>query len=187
MLEHLPVIVTEEIKPTLLLDYWKPIVGYEGIYEVSCTGRVRRLVGNKNTYPGKILRATVQKGNYPRVALHNGKKSGKRRVHQIVAEAFIGPIPENHEVNHIDTDHLNPRASNLEYLTHSDNMKHALASGKLDGFMAANGKKAVLDNEKVAHIRTLAQSELKAYSIESGIHLATIRSAWIRKSWRHVS
>jgi len=58
----------------------------------------------------------------------HGVKLG-RRVHRLVAEAFLGPRPPDHEVNHIDGDKKNNRAENLEYTSPGGNKAHAVAYG----------------------------------------------------------
>jgi HNH endonuclease/NUMOD4 motif-containing protein len=110
-------------------EIWKSVAGYEGLYEVSSHGRVKTL----RTTP-RGCRAK----NYPYLALNpnncgyftvNLSRDGKTRgfsVHRLVAAAFIGPRPDKHDVNHIDLNKTNNHAINLEYLTHQDNLQHAV-------------------------------------------------------------
>jgi len=100
-------------------ETWKPVVGYEGLYEVSDHGRVRSVTS------GHVLQPMLFKG-YPRVGLCRDALSKKVFVHTLVAAAFISPRPEKHEVNHKDGDPENNRDTNLEYLTHPDNIAHGV-------------------------------------------------------------
>ena len=111
------------------LEQWKPVHGYEEIYEVSSHGRVRsvdRTVtcsdGKVHRYKGKVLSACLSKrGGYPLVNLRDQGKGQTRYVHSLVAEAFIGSRPEGMEVCHNDGDSTNNHLDNLRYDTSSDN------------------------------------------------------------------
>lgn len=80
-----------------LHECWRAV----GFYTVSCLGRIRREIkGPTNAKPGRILKQKLRKDQYCEVALYT--KDGRRevRVHQLVAEAFLGPCPPGHQVNH---------------------------------------------------------------------------------------
>ena len=118
------------------VEQWKPVYGYEGIYEVSSHGRVRSLDrtvtysdGRVRRYKGKVLRATLSSGGYPCVSLYSQGKEKRRYVHSLVAEAFIGTRPKGMEVCHNDGDPANNRLDNLRYDTHSDNMLDSVRHG----------------------------------------------------------
>lgn len=110
-------------------EAWRPVVGYEDRYEVSDQGRVRskpRLVENAVTcYISRpLLLAQSWCGRtltYRRVQLMvNGQKITKR-VHILVAEAFLGPCPPGMEVAHADDIGDHNWLGNLSYQTHADN------------------------------------------------------------------
>lgn len=91
-------------------EEWRPVVGFEGSYEVSNKGRVRN-VG------GKELSIGYDKDGYPRVSLYaNGSNQGYV-IHRLVAKAFVeNPNPEQFDqVNHIDEDKTNNFFMNLEW------------------------------------------------------------------------
>lgn len=100
---------------------WKPIQGFEGLYEVSDGGRVRSLRGKTP----RILNINKTVAGYPHVGLVRLGESSKRRywfsVHRLVAAAFIGPCPEGYVVNHKDENKANNVISNLEYVTFREN------------------------------------------------------------------
>lgn len=120
---------------------WKPVDGFEGIYEVSDSGEIRSLdrdifASNGVVYhrKGCMLKQTVCKGrvddqNRQGYCVVNLRKPGTAKVcpvHVLVANAFI-PNPENlPTVNHIDGDKLNNSVRNLEWASYTDNNVHAL-------------------------------------------------------------
>ena len=118
---------------------WRPVVGYEGLYEVSNTGQVRSMNYNRTGVPG-LLHPEVKKckGSLPylRVIMHKDKRQKKFSVHRLVAQTFL-PNPENKpEINHKDEDKTNnfvflnedgsvdKEKSNLEWKNHRDNLNH---------------------------------------------------------------
>ena len=116
-------------------EIWKPIKGYEGVYLVSNTGRVKsvsRLVRTtpngleaKRTTKGKELHATDNGSGYKIVSLCNNGIRKNHYVHRLVAEAFIGIVPEGFVINHKDHNRGNNNVDNLEIVTQADNVKYS--------------------------------------------------------------
>jgi hypothetical protein len=111
-------------------ENWKPVVGFEGHYEVSDHGRVRRACAGKGTRIGRVLKTPPDTDGYPRVRLSRNGIQLDINVHILVAAAFIGPCPEGKEVNHKNLNRANNRAGNLEYSTHQENIQHSYAYRK---------------------------------------------------------
>lgn len=101
-------------------EEWRPVAGYEGYYEVSNRGRVRSLYCS----PPLIRKATVTKSGW-RIGLKLNGRLRNKLVHVLVAEAFLAPRPENHEVNHKDWNRFNNHLNNLEWVTKSKNCLHS--------------------------------------------------------------
>ena len=108
-------------------EIWKDIPEYEGLYQVSNYGRVRRIlfVNNIVTKPKiKILSLCVDKKGYLRVCLNKNGKRKNMQVHRIVALAFISNPDNLPEVNHKDENPKNNCVENLEWCTHLYNMNY---------------------------------------------------------------
>ena len=114
-------------------ELWQPIEGYEGLYEVSDQGRVRSLDGKRwngqrvHHFKGKILKANFG-GNYLQVTLSKDCKVTTHRIHKLVAAAYLPPCPGTpgrkrgeFNVDHIDDNKLNNKATNLQWLVARDN------------------------------------------------------------------
>ena len=101
------------------MERWLPVVGFEGLYEVSNLGRVRSLP--RPCTPGKILIARAMHHGY--MLLHLSAKGVRtaRTVHSLVCEAFHGPAPTGHTVAHENGDPADNRAANLSWKTWSAN------------------------------------------------------------------
>lgn len=103
------------------LETWRPVVGWEGRYEVSDRGRVR------STLRGVI---TPQiNGGYLNVGLFRGTRRTWARVHRLMAQAFLEPRPGEDIVRHLDGNPLNNRLDNLAWGTTSDNLRDQVRHG----------------------------------------------------------
>lgn len=105
-------------------EVWRPVVGFWNKYEVSNLGRVRRIKNNT------VNIISINNNHHGYATVHLSDKKSKRvLVHRLVAEAFI-PNPEGRpQVNHKDGNKDNNRVDNLEWVTASENVKHAYNSG----------------------------------------------------------
>lgn len=115
-----------------MTEEWRPVVGWEGLYDVSSDGNVRSLDrqvlrrdGSAYLHKGRVLRPTLTNRGYPSVGLQAKGISKFVTVHRVVAVAFV-PNPRGlEEINHIDGDKQNSRAGNLEWCSRQENCRHA--------------------------------------------------------------
>ena len=115
-------------------EEWRPVVGYEGLYEVSSYGRVRSLdgfivdsLGYKRLHKGKVLSPAKDKNGYLKVNLHCNGKCKIIRVHRLVAQAFIPNTDNLPMVNHKDEDKTNNNIDNLEWCDQKYNINFGTA------------------------------------------------------------
>tara|TARA_R110002153_G_scaffold151656_1_gene303054 strand:- start:310 stop:798 length:489 start_codon:yes stop_codon:yes gene_type:complete len=103
------------------MDIFKDIEGYEGLYQISNTGKV------KSMKSGKILKNIAARDGYDRICLCG---NGKRMVliHRLIAEHFISNPMSKQCVNHINGIKTDNSIDNLEWVTHSENLIHAYAN-----------------------------------------------------------
>ena len=117
-------------------EIWRDIEGYEGIYQVSNFGKVKRLEKevHKNIkgqacaclYKEKIMKLSNHNRNgYLKINLNNCNISKTYQIHRLVAQAFIPNLNKLPQVNHKDGNKKNNKVENLEWVSVSDNHKHA--------------------------------------------------------------
>lgn len=121
-------------------EIWKPIEGTDGKYEVSNTGKVRSL-NYKQTGKAKELTPSEKAGGYLQLRVKIDGKLKTVVIHRLVAEAFV-PNPDGKpEVNHINGNKKRNYADNLEWVTRSENIQHAVDSGLRDRVAVAASKR----------------------------------------------
>ena len=167
-----------------MIEKWRAVIGYEGIYAISSLGRIRR--------NGRIIRASINPHGYWQVGLCVGGKSVTRKVHRIVAMSFLGLPPKGRPwVNHIDGRKLNNCVENLEWSSPSENIQHGYDNGlqvvkRCRG--EANGS-AKLTEDSVRSIRARRRTgePLKSIAVDYGIHFGTVSGICRRTRWAHVA
>lgn len=167
-------------------EIWKPIKNYEGLYEVSNFGRVKSLAKNRPGQSNEEMIKKLVKGSngYFHVSLYKSSKPETFSIHRLVIETFCG-VSDLH-VNHKDGNKENNRVENLEYCTHWENVKHAIATGLRDGKGEKNIK-AKLTEQQIKEIKEnkdrLTKKELaKKY----GVYWSTVYKIINGETWAHV-
>lgn len=130
------------------VEIWKDVIGYEGMYEISNLGRVKSLErtvtlganGHKMTHPTKILKTFLMRDDYPALKICKNGKYKTCILHRLVAQHFI-PNPNNlPEVNHLKGVKTDCRASQLEWSSKLNNVRHAFQTGLVDHTGPKNSK-----------------------------------------------
>lgn len=129
-----------------MIEEWRPVEGYEGLYEVSNLGRVRSVdryvvdsLENRRFYKGKVLSPGIRPDGYLFVILSCNGKSKTINVHRIVAQAFIPNFDNLPMVNHKDEDKSNNRVDNLEWCNAKYNNTYGTRQDKVRETAIKNG------------------------------------------------
>ena len=136
-----PAIKTEEMKNKITIETWKDIPGYEGSYRISNLGRCYSI--QKKAF----LKEHKNKKGYVLIDLTKDGTIKHCRVHRLVAEAFLPKIDRLTEVNHIDENKSNNRASNLEWCDTKYNINYGLRTAKAKASEKATWKMKALNGE----------------------------------------
>ena len=176
-------------------EEWRPVVGWEGLYEVSSLGRIQSLdrievIVDKNgrvfrrSRRGRVLCTYAELASYPTVQLKDGDRSERRNVHRYVCEAFHGLPEPGHEVSHRDGDRSNARADNLEWATHAHNMRQRIVHETNNPGERCHLAK--LNDSAVREIR-LKTDTAGELARRFGVTPQTIWNIQKRKTWRHIA
>jgi len=184
---------TEELES----EEWRPAFEFDK-YLVSSLGRVRRIVARRAGKP--TLSPRVGIGGYCYVYL-SGKTRRNLRLHRLVLLSFHLPPTPRHQVNHKDGIKTNNRLSNLEWVTGSENIKHAFALGlkgtgpahkwygKPDHVRGENNGNSKLTKNEVIMIREryrLGGISTRRLALEYKVSRTTIKDILRRKTWFYV-
>ena len=131
---------------------------------------------------GRILSLRIGKNGYPGCVLSKSAFDKTVHVHRLVAETFIGPCPEGHEVAHLDGDRLNNTWPNLIYATRKENMAHAMehgTTGKGIGFKVTDDIA-----RKIKRLKGRVPAQFIAGI--TGLSRQTVYAIQSNKVWSHV-
>ena len=169
-------------------EIWKPVVGWEGFYEVSNKGRVKgvdRVINGphgKRLWRGQILAPHYEASDClrARVSLVRNGIGHTRKVHTLVADAFLGPRPAGLEICHNNGDASCNWLDNLRYDSKRENA--------LDLVRMRRHNTTKLTPEEVLEIRRRAEDgELAEHmSADYGVDPSSVRNVIRRKTWRHI-
>lgn len=159
-------------------EEWRAVPGFEGLYEVSDLGRVRR-VG------GRVLALKRAGRGYRSVARSAGGVISYRYVHRTVLAAFVGPCPAGNEGCHNDGDRENNRRANLRYDTPAANQADRRKHGTDQ--LGENNACAKLTEADVIQIRRLVQGRTHGQVAGLfGVDRGTVSKIARRERWSHV-
>jgi len=178
------------------VEEWRPVLGWEGLYEVSDFGRVRSLDrkvicinrGKEVTYTvyGRVLSPGTVQG-YKQVALQCAPRHEQKKVHQLVLEAFVGPCPTGHECRHLKGNREDNRLLMLSWGTKLENAQDKHRHGTMcEGEKHGNAK--VTSSDVLEIRRRWANGERQVdLAAEFNIGQGRISAIVRRATWKKVA
>ena len=153
-----------------MMEIWKPIPNYEGLYDASSYGRIRSAIGKTTSnarYETRVWKTRILKPKSPlstkrtdqRVTLWKDGNASDFLVARLVCMTFHGVPEEKMTVNHINGDWLDNRPENLEWMTISDNIKHGFRTGLFNSIQ----NPIVLVNENGDEIQFSSMAEASRF------------------------
>ena len=167
-------------------EIWKDIPGYEGLYQVSNLGRVKSLVyvtRCSQVKREKILTQAMHNG-YVYVTLHKDGSMKSKRVHRLVANAFIPNEAQKRCVNHKNGNKQDNTVMNLEWCTHSENSIHAWNTGLQNRNHNKNNTKSIEVKQYSVDLQLIdVFPSMNEAARKTGIHSGAISQA-ARNGWK---
>jgi len=173
-------------------EIWKGVKGHASTHQASNRGRVRSIKKTETGWAvGRMLTPRVDSGGYHIVDLVKRGNKKTVYVHRLVAIAHI-PNPKNlPEVNHIDGNKSHNNVENLEWMSKSDNIKHAFATGLIKRNKGIKHGRSKLSNHDVLEIRDLYKNDKKKWTHRRLASKFKVSSNAIfnivnNKTWTHI-
>lgn len=181
------------------MEIWKEIKGYEDIYQISNFGRVRSLarlvrIGDGVFKPtrNRILKPN-KRNSYHSVNLYYPAGVSKTKmIHRLVAIHFKRKphSPRKNVVNHVDCNKLNNHHSNLEWVTHLENCRHAKANGRMKVPFTRgekNGRSILTEVQVIEIINLFGKKNNVQIARSFGISKNTILDIKSGRTWKHLN
>lgn len=171
-----------------MTEVWKSAVGFEGHYEVSNLGRCRSAKATCGTRIGLVLRPGLWRG-YHRFVLVDHEVRRNIQAHRLVYQSFVGPIPPEMQINHINGVKNDNRLENLEVVSASQNALHAIhvlgrkpysipSKGELNG----RAKLSEAQLPEIFRLRSLGWSQQRIAD-KLGVNQTSISRVLLGQSW----
>lgn len=165
------------------MEIWKDVIGYEGLYQVSSFGNVRALprerIANGGIYISKqkLLKACTDCG-YKKVVLTKDGFRSTKKVHRLVASAFLGDNP-NLCVNHIDFNKSNNNLNNLEWVSVLENVRHSRINNRFPKMIISDIHKQILKDANSKKVICTKTNKIFNSATEASVELGLKRSTLI--------
>lgn len=173
-----------------ICEEWRDVPNFEG-YQVSNLGKIRGIDRLKQGRSGlrltrgQEMKQMLNKKGYPEVRLRkNGTHT--RLVHKLVSSAFLVKSEGQTQINHINGIKTDNSVINIEWVTNSENQKHAYKLGLQPSRAGEGNSRATLTDKQVTIIKELYNSEktIKEVSELLGVNLSIVRQIIYGQSWR---
>jgi len=169
-------------------EQWKPVVGFEGYYEVSNAGRIRRIAPGGAAKVGGIRKFSTNAGGYYWVSLCKNGTQENHSVHRIVCRAFNGPPPDGRPfAAHRDGTRTNNAAANLYWASPRQNARDAMRHGRtLRGVRSPRAKLTEEDARKALRLKKTGMLNREIASL-FGVATNTVSRIITGERWPHLT
>lgn len=163
-----------------MIEEFRDIPGYEGLYQVSNTGKIYSLKTNK------FLKQRTSVKGYCLISLNIKSKKRNETVHRLVMLSFVGPSKLH--VNHINGIKTDNRLENLEYCTAKENNEHAFRTGLNISQKGEQHGMSKLKNTDIVEIKKLLKTDLRQVDIARMFNVTrhTVCDIKREKIWKHI-
>lgn len=152
------------------MEIFKDIEGFSGKYQVSNKGRIKSFhISDK----GRIMKPEERNKKYLCIGLRLNMNKKNYVIHRLVANAFIDNPENKSQINHKDGNKLNNHTENLEWCTHSENMKHAFSTGLSIALKGEDTYNSTLNNKQARIIRSMKRMEIKQREVAKIFNTST--------------
>lgn len=166
-------------------EVWKDVKGFEGLYQVSNLGNVKRLI-SKRVLAERFIGSSIDRYGYVKRVLSKDGKNHCFTEHRLVATAFLENFKNKATVNHINGIKTDNRVDNLEWNTALENKQHAVNSG-LTNLKGVNHPRCKLSDKEVLEIRDIGFSQTRtSLSKKYGVSRNNILGIINRRYWKHI-
>ena len=174
-----------------VMENWKEVLGYEGLYLVSSYGRIKTIEKKVKHYKGgfsllkeKILKSRLNRYGYERITLWKEGKMTTMSIHRLVLTSFIPNLINKPQINHINGIKTNNELKNLEWCTNKENINHA-DSSLLRDIKGEKYKRSKITNLDVLWIR---ESNLSNLEIREKYNISRSQVSKIKNNtaWSHI-
>jgi hypothetical protein len=168
-------------------EIWKKVSGWP--YTVSNFGRIRRITAGRATRVGRLRKPSLDSSGYLQAGLCDGpKKRQSFLVHKLVALAFVSKSRKGRlEINHKDGNKINNVATNLEWVTTGENVRHAVKTGLRNLYGSLNRQSKLTEEQvreiRVTYIRGRSEFNSRYFANKFGIDQSVISRIINQKSW----
>jgi hypothetical protein len=166
-------------------EIWKDIAGFEGLYQVSNLGNVKRLISER-VFEERLIGRSIDKYGYVKRVLSKNGRNNYFTEHRLVALAFIDNPLNKKTVNHKNGIKTDNTVENLEWCTNKENTEHAIENGLKDQ-KGIKHHKCKLTEEQVLEIRKIGFSQTRtSLSKKYGVSRITILRIIEQRNWKHI-
>jgi len=166
-------------------EVWRDVKNFEGLYQVSNLGKVKRLV-SKRVLCERLIGSSIDRYGYVKRVLSKKGKNHCFTEHRLVAITFLENPENKATVNHINGIRTDNRVENLEWNTQLENKQHAIRTG-ITNMKGTNHPKCKLNEEQVLEIKKIGFSQTRtSLSKKYGVSRNSILGIIKGKYWNHI-